>query len=642
MRPIPRGRILYRDNASDASEGNRKMPARNNQSRAQSSRTERLAEQLHDRAASLKPGDKLPTFRELCLSYGVSKATLDHALRELENRGQIERRQGSGIYVARTFGQKTVGVVLGTNIMRGGFSPFWGLLLQASRNQLMSRRYRFHSYLDFPQGNEFFAAHVQLENDLKAGRLDGLLAIAETTSEGVRWLSKWGVPVVTVPTPRTQQAWNVTLKPMTDLAVAELARIGCRHIALLSITDAAIFSHALQQAALECSRELLWTPRDSGQTEGWRNFEEYGYLTAAHCWRRAAHRIDGLVITDDTMARGAMMALYKLGVDIGRDVNIAVGVNKGSPVLAPYDSDLILLEYDPDEVLASAVDMLDTLMNGALPPVNPIHIAPHVRRPGGEAYVDPELPSEPLTEEDRHSNKIEQPAPIGVKGRFTLIELLVVVAIIAVLASLLLPALKRSRERAQMTMCMANQRQTAIAWNAYAGDNNDWYPSCEMSPNTPTPWDYRAWYYFTMHDDYDMLDALFVCPMSGITDYEAYAGWTWAGDPRGNYRGVGQGEFYTWIQRTGWGTYPNASVAGPSRTTDSTERMQNPILAEAAMADTYGGSLADHPGTIYAASHRQNGKLVNMTEVWADGHVQLVPGSEVTLKFPFAPWNAWY
>ncbi len=228
------------------------------------------------------------------------------------------------------------------------------------------------------------------------------------------------------------------------------------------------------------------------------------------------------------------------------------------------------------------------------------------------------------------------------KTRFTLIELLVVVAIIAVLAALLLPALRRAKWRAQTTLCMVNQRQAAIAWNTYAPDYNDWYPSCNMSPNTPTPWDYRAWYYFTMRDSYSMSDPLFTCPLAGIRDYQAYAGWTWAGDPRGNYRGVGQGEFYIWIQRTGWGTYPDVSVAGPSRTTDSTERMQNPILAESAMAQDYAGSLAEHPGVIYCACHRWDGRLANMTEVWADGHVELVPGSRVTLKFPFPPWNAWY
>lgn len=55
---------------------------------------------------------------------------------------------------------------------------------------------------------------------------------------------------------------------------------------------------------------------------------------------------------------------------------------------------------------------------------------------------------------------------------FTLVELLIVIAIIAILASMLLPALRKSRAKAKEIQCAGNLKQLGVCFSLYAQDYN--------------------------------------------------------------------------------------------------------------------------------------------------------------------------
>src|SRR5688572_14108756 len=65
------------------------------------------------------------------------------------------------------------------------------------------------------------------------------------------------------------------------------------------------------------------------------------------------------------------------------------------------------------------------------------------------------------------------------RGRgFTLVELLIVIGLIALLISLLIPALSRAREQSNRVKCMANLRTLGQAMFLYAANHKDRLPNC--------------------------------------------------------------------------------------------------------------------------------------------------------------------
>ena len=62
-------------------------------------------------------------------------------------------------------------------------------------------------------------------------------------------------------------------------------------------------------------------------------------------------------------------------------------------------------------------------------------------------------------------------------GAFTLVELLIVIAIIGILAALLLPVLGRTKSRAKKIECVANLKQTGLAFQLFAHDHSGKFPA---------------------------------------------------------------------------------------------------------------------------------------------------------------------
>jgi len=188
---------------------------------------------------------------------------------------------------------------------------------------------------------------------------------------------------------------------------------------------------------------------------------------------------------------------------------------------------------------------------------------------------------------------------------FTLLELLIVIAIIGILASMLLPALRTARESAKTIQCAGNMKQFGLAFRMYAGDYCDYMPA-NIGTNFWWPDLHEKEKYFND-------PRIFICPSESNVCY------IWAGFPK-------LGTNYRYNFRLGTTGYVEqgklANVKYPTRATvliDGNMLNYTPLYKyDLNVADFYASYDLYYNTALQQADQRHNGGL---NILFVDGHV---------------------
>ncbi|MEI6421919.1 MAG: GntR family transcriptional regulator, partial [Lentisphaerota bacterium] len=324
-------------------------------------------------------GARIPAVETLVSQYPYSHMTVFKALKHLETRGILEMKRGSGVYVAKTGRQFTVGMLFYDTILRAQKTPFNSLIMEAGKRYCEKRSANFEIFITDNKKDEFTCR--DFITALKNRTIDGFMALGiepqlKTLTASQFWNS-YSIPYLNI---TGDDAFPCTVKmdfeEEAEMAFKYISSRGIRKVDVLGADLRKNIPYA--EIASKYGLSLLLHPFSLEITVSAfqeERHELFGLVMGNKILSREKLP-EAILVLDDIMAKGVALELFKRGVKIPEEMLFVTHSNKGSGVFYPVPA--VKVEFDPDKIVEAAGNMLWNSMTKGTPLAGSVRVPPEL------------------------------------------------------------------------------------------------------------------------------------------------------------------------------------------------------------------------------------------------------------------------
>jgi DNA-binding LacI/PurR family transcriptional regulator len=348
------------------------VPPSNSASKARQPQYRRIADGLRTQIMSgeLVPGQQLPSKGELMGTWKSSSFTIHTAVQTLIKEGWVESIRGAGTYVAHFENRfNCAGIYHGINIFADEGASFSRVLHTSLLEQLHALGKDTLVFVDSRPENKQGTILPQLEEAILHRRIQCLIA-PTLNSIDFGSLARISLPTAYGASTASSHQVNFDLASLLKDSVHQLALQGCRSVGLITnvVTPPAEakksvwsdFYLAFQRAvhAEGMMTRVCWMREPVTEIT---DPESHGYQEIKNLWSLPV-KPDGLIVYPDVLARGAVMAILKLGIQVPQQLKCVFHRNSRVRFLCPFPATWAI--SDEAQMAAELIRMIQRQFNG--------------------------------------------------------------------------------------------------------------------------------------------------------------------------------------------------------------------------------------------------------------------------------------